>query len=627
MSALSNIASTLQDSLGVTVTLEWLEACSAFLNHSGGVDAVISQLLVSDLRDVVRQSSSLTTTTTLLHQAIQQSMHSNSSKQTLDVTLLVQMEEAVNVSLNAEARLERAGPPRTGQQPQHSNNNTRCLKLFLTDGYLNSKPIVAMEVQPLLPHWNPEAGCKLLLKGSLVVRWGILQLHPGNTIVVGGKVAELCETQAKALEQAQQRGGVGVDATIRALIGTNPVEETPEMDEGEGESGDVVLAPPSPQAPRPLAEQQPMPPRTTTTMPPPSSNTAASNNNSSSSRSVNPYPRPTTSLPENPTPRTAVLGPTMTSTRTLLPTSTTLQREPNRNPYASTSTINSTSQASSVATAVLPRTGNALGVNPYQRAAAAAASSSTTTRAVTPAVSTMATTTTSTSSSTSSGIFPPAPRSIPAVVPAPPARPLTTTTTSSNPYANSALAPPAPARTMAGSTVANATSNNTNMIQKISFSELRSILSQLAQDQRLYESYYASNKCFYIDLQQKGSALGFNIGKEKQGKKKHYTFEIHTNFGVPTTSDYVVCKLPSALVEPLFSKTPAEIRAISRQDVSLAQTLVDNGGDRVKERFFGRLQTWKATLFQPPEQWLSETRNDWTNIAKPVLLIEPADQG
>jgi hypothetical protein len=131
--------------------------------------------------------------------------------------------------MNAEARY--AGNSTTGAPAN------RCLKLLLSDGYYQdgqpveaaseqeNRPlqqtrdlIIAMEVTtiPKLAVQSP-AGIKALLKGPIIVRHGVLQLHAGNLVVIGGQVQELVAIQKQTMQQARRLAGV--DPTIRALIG------------------------------------------------------------------------------------------------------------------------------------------------------------------------------------------------------------------------------------------------------------------------------------------------------------------------------------------------------------------------------------------------------------------------
>jgi hypothetical protein len=162
---------------------------------------------------------------------------------------MCQVEELLDVSKNAQGRLE-LGPVAAYEPTPMGNQRHRCLKYYLSDGYSSGNDgssgsndgnatseqqqlshhattppsflhLVAMEVIPI-PHLSvhSKAGIKILLQGPMEVRHGVLLCHPGNTTVLGGQVPPLVQIQQAALLQAQRIAGIGVDATVRALIGT-----------------------------------------------------------------------------------------------------------------------------------------------------------------------------------------------------------------------------------------------------------------------------------------------------------------------------------------------------------------------------------------------------------------------
>ena len=315
-------ASRLAAEAGVTPGPGWLAACRSHLASldkengaaEGGedADAVLRQVLHSDLRDVVRRCRSedgggdgdggagSNHPGRILRQAILASLGPGSSNShtvtppppgngngsghpstTLPpgFRLLLQAEECTDVARGAEGRLSQ------------QQGGKRLLKILGSDGYyghgLATPPIsngeqqqqqmqvqhsiVLMETSPLpsLSASSP-AGIKLLLHSSsggqhphpITVRRGIVQINPSNCTVLGGHVPHLLETQRSARERAQRRAGVGVDATVRALVGVEDGDgaegggEGGEADdEGEGASGDVV-APPPPQQQVPNQYQQ-----------------------------------------------------------------------------------------------------------------------------------------------------------------------------------------------------------------------------------------------------------------------------------------------------------------------------------------------------------------------------------
>jgi hypothetical protein len=242
-------SSALERTAGIRVSQDWLAACQVHLQEgindgSNDEDAVLQQVLYSDLRLVVERRNEHNDTTApsfTLRQAIQQSIMSGKATLPENFRLLLQVEEVLDVSVNAEMRLSVGPASRTAPSPV-GNQHSRCLKLYVSDGYSvsnSSGHLIAMEVPPLISDLsvNSLSGCKILLRGAVDIRLGVIMLHSGNATVLGGNVASLVETQKKALQQAKKVAGIGVDPTVRALI-WNPLTG---MEEGK-ENDDVVLA-------------------------------------------------------------------------------------------------------------------------------------------------------------------------------------------------------------------------------------------------------------------------------------------------------------------------------------------------------------------------------------------------
>jgi hypothetical protein len=241
-----NVSDQLQNIVGLRPSASWMGnyRANSPQQHGGQADAILQHILYQDLRNVVREedppASNNNNTLSWARQwrqmaQSQEANNNNNLQETLfqgtlpeSFCLMVQVEEIVDVSRNAETRYEAGG----------GNPQNRCLKLCISDGYfdngtpfpvpsndsnsINSQPISimsAMEVSPI-PNlaFNSKAGIKLVLKGPIDMRWGIMMLNEGNTLVLGGEVPHLIEIQAKAVEQARKLAGVGVDPTVRALI-------------------------------------------------------------------------------------------------------------------------------------------------------------------------------------------------------------------------------------------------------------------------------------------------------------------------------------------------------------------------------------------------------------------------
>jgi hypothetical protein len=109
----------------------------------------------------------------------------------------------------------------------------------LIDGYYPGQAFVAVEVSPILgsgviggPKLLP--GTKILLFGPIIVRHGMIGVHDGNCIILGGQVERLIQIQHQAIEKAKQLSGHGIDPTIRALIWNNRPNDEDENDGDEG---------------------------------------------------------------------------------------------------------------------------------------------------------------------------------------------------------------------------------------------------------------------------------------------------------------------------------------------------------------------------------------------------------
>lgn len=268
------ILEQLQNVAGVIPSNDWLTACRSHLLNTNEddtvtvtADAILHQVLHADLRDVVRQlhdggsgieiqedpihsTASVASSAVVLRRAIEESQADSTSSSTTSqrkatlpahFRLLIQVEELLDISLNAEARLS-LGPSSATSPSAVGNQANRTLKMYVSDGHWPHVDMVAMEVSPIANvSANSKAGLKLLLHGPIDIRLGILMLHEGNTTVLGGSVQSMVEIQIKAKEQAQRLAGFGVDPTVKALI-WNPDTgmEDEDADEGEGESGDVT---------------------------------------------------------------------------------------------------------------------------------------------------------------------------------------------------------------------------------------------------------------------------------------------------------------------------------------------------------------------------------------------------
>ena len=183
-----------------------------------------------------------------------------------DFQLLVQIEELVDVTMNGEQQLAADGDnpaasvanntynaSRQQQQQQQNygsssrNSKYRCLKMVFSDGYnpdgnnsLSEATLLldedgreeehrdqiimfARETSPILNlSLSSPPGIKLILRGPIDVRCGMLELNDGNCVVAGGEIESWKSIRSKAKEKAQRERGLGVDPTIKALV-WNPI--------------------------------------------------------------------------------------------------------------------------------------------------------------------------------------------------------------------------------------------------------------------------------------------------------------------------------------------------------------------------------------------------------------------
>ena len=584
-----NVADFLGKSVGVTPSNQWLDACQSFLRRarlSSTNDAILNQILKSDLRDVVRHSDGSTAIggfqrgeqeqhvcpSKRLRSAIQDSQtrtqsqnaqiasSHNSRESSMVATLsapfrlMCQVEEVLDVSLNSEARLDGGASTSTeGRSRQNKGPRLRCLKFCISDGY-DSVPIVAMETSPI-PNLFPtsNAGMKIVISGPIEVRWGMLQCHAGNTLVLGGLVQELADLQRKAIAQAKQAAGVGVDLTIRALIGTAPIEPEEEQDEGEGESGDVVApADPPIVATRQLDISGPLSRTTEQSMPPTSNVHRPQQSTSTCQETRTGYTQSANqSLPTGQA--LSSTYPVRQNTSTARPLATTTNMS-NRNPYAQSSSAANSSRYSKLTASTSHQ--QVSSSNPYSKAHQMSnletnKISSTHARSNFVTASTLANSASAAHQqpsnrlnniprSTTSNVIPMEideieTASIPAVIlkstaaaSVPPVdkisdnsspssiSTLTVTPRSAPPNMNRASSRPTAAQRRHQMDSIKPTASPSDNI--MTFANLRKLLLQLVSNKELYNTYYG--QVFTVNLVQKGPLVYYNVGKRKDRKKK-----------------------------------------------------------------------------------------------------------
>jgi hypothetical protein len=230
---MDSIQSHLKQTTGLTPSTSWLTACTSHLrlnpDNNNATEEIWNQILHSDLRDVVHDplGEGHCESSKLLKEGIDASVREGKATLT-GFKLLVQLEEVVDVSLNGEGQLGGNDGNANTNNYNNQRNKSRMLKLALSSG--TTPQIIAMETSPI-PQLSTKTppGTKLLLCNSLLIRHGMIQINPSNCIVVGGRIEEWEEIARKSREKEGKLRGMGVDATVKALIWC------PEADDEDGE--------------------------------------------------------------------------------------------------------------------------------------------------------------------------------------------------------------------------------------------------------------------------------------------------------------------------------------------------------------------------------------------------------
>jgi hypothetical protein len=661
------IESRLKDSVGIQVSSEWLDDCISFLQQehpqkSITADRCMLQVLHADIRDIVNpQTQTQTQTLPMALVTLQNLIHLSQTQGPSQETppnfqLLVQLEETYDVSLNQEQRFN----------PQYYNKAERCLKMCLSTGHNsnsnnnnnnNNNSIVAQEVVKIPQlQTNSLAGLKLLIKGKVTIRRGILQLHGDNTTVLGGSVPELVRQQQQAIEKAKKQAGVGVDPTLRALVNRQEDEEEDEQpqDEAHEESRDVTVtvAPPTTTVTTTTTPVAPIPPRD---MPPPQNNYSRI----SSSRTPPPRVVDNTSIAlttNRTTTNTATQAATMATTAAARPRQ---QQQPQQqqqqqvngqNPYARPSLTSTTSTSSGYGDSISPPPPvSRRPANPY---AIPGPSTTITTNRPLAATTTTAAATTNTnapsstvnrnpyhsSSSTADNNNNTLTRREP-LLESHKNHPSSTNTNTNTNF--TPMQPSLPINntfttttTTPSTTVSSLTMASPLAPQAMAFGNLYDLLGQLVHNRQLFESY--SHVVFQVAMRQLTDNIHFNIEKnmdyKKNKKAAKYVFVINATFGTNNESRLLACKVPSPWIERYFAKSATELRAMTKSNRAECDRLVKEGGDRLKAQLFqSDIQLWKVTLFPTTAEEVFGLRTDTCttleldNTKMPILVLQKDD--
>ena len=571
------IRAKLLSSIGVDISLDWLQACSLHLQQQEhnpvSLEMVLWQVLYSDLRDVVRDSESHKkgVAAQQLHDSLSKSRQQPYNNQTLPESfqLLCQLEEAVDVAKSTEQRV--------------GNNNNASCKVCLSDGYDMIEGIETVSIPNLSP--GTLAGSKILLKGPISARHGILLLTPANFIILGGCCDMLVQHQTKAL--AQKREGVGIDPTIRALVrnGMGEVEDNENDDEAFQESGDVTVQPRSPLAGR-------------------------KRNVSQISNATTSRPQPQQSQQHNRE------QPQQYQQQIIRQ-----QQQPRQQP-----------QPSMPPPASLPRKS----VNPYQRTSTAqepAKRQRPSNSATGQDSSRIVPTQNSTIRNHSSNLQQQKQQQQQITQENPIQNTSNTTTLQQSPRASTTgmAKPPSSPHFLYSApktVVANVSKQN---VQKMTYDNLRRLLLQLVNNRDMYESYYQQNIVFRVDLSVPDhTRYDFNVTKvpkSKQQKKLKKKYEYFTSalFGSSNTDVSMSCRIHPDLLESCFEVSANDLRALSRSDRPRCTAITNSGGEAVRSTYFGKRE-WQARLRRSTQEVFDEQSNGGkallNDLKNPILMLQ-----
>ncbi|CAH1799278.1 unnamed protein product [Owenia fusiformis] len=194
------VSSWLKNHCGVTVPEDWLEACINWIHEENGgnlseqavQDMVFEQWLVSDLAEIGANC---------LPPCLAQA-----DKLMLEGTFSLQMNSVLDVSVPVYTQLQKLKGTENANtlvsatqptQPPWEAKPSRMLMLQLTDG---EQEVQGMEYKPIRDlNTNLTPGCKMVVKGPVLCRKGVMMLTANNLRVLGG------ESDAQIEENTQEK--------------------------------------------------------------------------------------------------------------------------------------------------------------------------------------------------------------------------------------------------------------------------------------------------------------------------------------------------------------------------------------------------------------------------------------
>jgi len=109
---------------------------------------------------------------------------------------------------------------------------------------------------------------------------------------------------------------------------------------------------------------------------------------------------------------------------------------------------------------------------------------------------------------------------------------------------------------------------------------------------------------------------------------QQYEYVMDARFrGASDADDPITCRVASAIIEPFFSVSPAEMRKLNKSDRTRSDALVGEGG-RALRRCTLQLHCYELTLEHSPEDFFAAaessamTATTSLNGSKPILCLQ-----
>ena len=105
---------------------------------------------------------------------------------------------------------------------------------------------------------------------------------------------------------------------------------------------------------------------------------------------------------------------------------------------------------------------------------------------------------------------------------------------------------------------------------------------------------------------------------------QQYEYVMDARFrGASDADDPITCRVASAIIEPFFPVSPAEMRKLNKSDRTRSDALVGEGG-RALRRCTLQLNCYELTLEHAPDDFFVAAEGSTTSLdgAKPILCLQ-----